>query len=581
VTDLRAKSERFIAELREGWARLGDRTAIGIPATLVDLPYAVAGPLFIDPGRLGGSRLQWFVVALLGWVALSVVFFLGRWIQRNLGHFTAAANLLVVITAALARAVTLALAAYVLSLAPAIELEYRVTGGLVTQPPYLVMTGILVSSSYHHRQILSELTYQQQRASALTRQAARQLRELQMRTANQVRRLVEPIVAEIEAGVGKSEERRMDIQGKLARTVDEDLRSLMDQLLSERILLYDDDKSVYSDPLGGSRLPRHVSMSGLLKPWVTAQLAFIAALSQIGRAENLGTGLVFAAVVGLTIGILIWPVGRALANIRVRTFPAIFLAGAITALSFVASYVLTASTSLTSITGLAVPAVIVGTAVGVTLAVANVIIEQRRVNVQLLKDSIARVQEERNRIAQEEFFTRRQLSYLIHGSVQSALVAARMRLNERSDVNSTLVAWIGEKVTRAVSGIEHGSAAGVSMTSALEGIRELWSGVATVTATVGEAEDEFLASSAVATASVCEIVTECVANSIRHGFASSVDVRIDVGESRITVIIIDDGKPPAADAVPGMGSRMLDDLTLDWRRYRHEGRTVVEAALAR
>ena len=581
MTDLRAKSERFIAELREGWARLGDRTAIGIPATLVDLPYAVAGPLFIDPGRLGGSRLQWFVVALLGWVALSVVFFLGRWIQRNLGHFTAAANLLVVITAALARAVTLALAAYVLSLAPAIELEYRVTGGLVTQPPYLVMTGILVSSSYHHRQILSELTYQQQRASALTRQAARQLRELQMRTANQVRRLVEPIVAEIEAGVGKSEERRMDIQGKLARTVDEDLRSLMDQLLSERILLYDDDKSVYSDPLGGSRLPRHVSMSGLLKPWVTAQLAFIAALSQIGRAENLGTGLVFAAVVGLTIGILIWPVGRALANIRVRTFPAIFLAGAITALSFVASYVLTASTSLTSITGLAVPAVIVGTAVGVTLAVANVIIEQRRVNVQLLKDSIARVQEERNRIAQEEFFTRRQLSYLIHGSVQSALVAARMRLNERSDVNSTLVAWIGEKVTRAVSGIEHGSAAGVSMTSALEGIRELWSGVATVTATVGEAEDEFLASSAVATASVCEIVTECVANSIRHGFASSVDVRIDVGESRITVIIIDDGKPPAADAVPGMGSRMLDDLTLDWRRYRHEGRTVVEAALAR
>ncbi|HEV8024021.1 MAG TPA: hypothetical protein VGP37_03945 [Candidatus Nanopelagicales bacterium] len=580
MTDLRAKHERFAAELREGWARLGDRTAIGFLATLVDLPYAVAGPLFIDPSRLGGSRLQWFVVALVGWVALSLVFFLGRWIQRNVGRFTAAANLSVIITAALARAVILALVAYALGLAPAIELEYRVTGGLVTQPPYLVMTGILVSSSYHHRQILSELTYQQQRVSALTRQAARQLRELQLRTAHQVRRLVEPLVAEIEAGVGESEEHRMDIQGKLARTVDDDLRPLIDQLLSERISLYDDDKSVYSGPPRGSRFPRHVPVGRLLKPAATGLLAFIAALSQIGRAENLGAGLIFAFVVGLTIGILIWAVSRALAHIRVWTFPAIVLAGAITSLSFVASFVLTASSSLPSPTGLTVPAVIVGTAVGVTLAVANVIIEQRRVNVRLLEDSIARVQEERNRIAQEEFFARRQLSYLIHGSVQSALVAARMRLHEQSDVNSTLAARIGQEITRAVSGIEHGSAAGVSITSALEDIVELWSGIATVTWTVGEEESEFLEASPVAIASVGEIVTECVANSIRHGSASSVDVRIDVRGSRVAVVVVDDGDGPAADSVPGMGSRMLEDLTLDWRRYRDEGRTVVEAELA-
>jgi two-component sensor histidine kinase len=81
---------------------------------------------------------------------------------------------------------------------------------------------------------------------------------------------------------------------------------------------------------------------------------------------------------------------------------------------------------------------------------------------------------------------------------------------------------------------------------------------------------------------VNEICKEAVSNAVRHGEASSIVISIDRSSDELLIIeAADNGRGVSSDAIPGVGSRMLDDLTIDWSiaNNRAIGRTVLEARL--
>ena len=94
---------------------------MSLPVALIYLPFAFAGPLFIDTVRVGGHLASWFVVGLAGWLALLVVLLAIRWLIRPLRRGRPVATVIAIALAVAARAVALTLTAQVVGLTPSAE----------------------------------------------------------------------------------------------------------------------------------------------------------------------------------------------------------------------------------------------------------------------------------------------------------------------------------------------------------------------------------------------------------------------------------------------------------------------------
>ena len=80
---------------------------------------------------------------------------------------------------------------------------------------------------------------------------------------------------------------------------------------------------------------------------------------------------------------------------------------------------------------------------------------------------------------------------------------------------------------------------------------------------------------------IVDICTDACSNAVRHGGATSVAMRaFPVGDT-LDLVVSDDGAPDAGAGLPGLGSAMLDDVSLTWLRRREDGRTVLRATLPR
>jgi two-component sensor histidine kinase len=81
---------------------------------------------------------------------------------------------------------------------------------------------------------------------------------------------------------------------------------------------------------------------------------------------------------------------------------------------------------------------------------------------------------------------------------------------------------------------------------------------------------------------VNEICKEAVSNAVRHGEAKIVDIEVDrSSDSIIFISASNDGRATDKSAIPGVGSKMFDELTIDWALHtnRSSQRTILEAQL--
>ena len=67
-------------------------------------------------------------------------------------------------------------------------------------------------------------------------------------------------------------------------------------------------------------------------------------------------------------------------------------------------------------------------------------------------------------------------------------------------------------------------------------------------------------------------VSEIAVNAVRHGGATRLTVQIERLHGRVTITCADDGSGPTAEAVPGLGARLLDDIAERWRGEWHMSR---------
>jgi two-component sensor histidine kinase len=183
---------------------------------------------------------------------------------------------------------------------------------------------------------------------------------------------------------------------------------------------------------------------------------------------------------------------------------------------------------------------------------------------------------------QQMWIARRNWSFVVHGTVQAALTAAITRLSSAEALEQYQIDLVKQDLARAADALSKTPETDVDLQAALRNLATTWAGICDIKFEISERANRSLLRDANARMCVNEICKEAVSNAVRHGEAKSITISIDRSSDELLIIeAADNGRGLFGSEVPGVGSRMLDDLTVDWsiQNNRAIGRTVLQARL--
>ncbi len=219
---------------------------------------------------------------------------------------------------------------------------------------------------------------------------------------------------------------------------------------------------------------------------------------------------------------------------------------------------------------------LVGFAIATSLDVARDNAEKR-----LQKDNQA-LARETALFDQRMWIAKRSWSFVIHGTVQAALTAAITRLSAAEPLEQYQIDLVRQDLTRAANALSKTPETEVDLQVALNDLVTTWSGIVAIKFEISERAQRSLQKDSNARMCVNEICKEAVSNAVRHGEAKKIDISIDRTADELLIIeAADDGRGFWGSVKPGVGSRMLDDLTVSWSiaNNRARARTVLTATL--
>ena len=220
-------------------------------------------------------------------------------------------------------------------------------------------------------------------------------------------------------------------------------------------------------------------------------------------------------------------------------------------------------------------------AIAWAIAVVQIIERRRRIAEQELLDTNEQMQISISQMRQELWLYRRNLIWVIHGPLQSALISAALKLQAPEPLSAREMIDLRSHIDSAYATLDSADHVGPDFSSFLTSLCQLWHGLCTITTSdpqdLTPRIDESLPTAAAAT----EIVREAVGNAIRHGGATTVVISLDSDDERLlSIVVTDNGTGVVEGASPGLGSDLFDALAFRWSRETYTHGTTVRAEVA-
>ncbi len=188
----------------------------------------------------------------------------------------------------------------------------------------------------------------------------------------------------------------------------------------------------------------------------------------------------------------------------------------------------------------------------------------------------------RARYQRQLWINRRNLAWVLHGPIQSALVSSALSLSLGDD-SPAVRERVRVSLSAALAQLEGTGMANPDLRLALSDVAAVWSASCRTFLRMEPAASLLLDDDRDAVRSVAEIVREGVSNAVRHGASTRVTIYIDVPGDALTGVlrirIVDNGRGLAATATAGLGSMMLDELTHSWSRVSRARGTTLTASV--
>lgn len=294
------------------------------------------------------------------------------------------------------------------------------------------------------------------------------------------------------------------------------------------------------------------ALVGFAAGTLTVALHFAAAKWLLPRRE---VGKVFGYLV-LVLAAVVLPI------------PSLFLEGMVLALTRVQSYVLPIVTWTVSIL--------------IPLALAPMFLldaERVKIEAQIVNEN-EQLAKELARFEQRLWVFKKRWLFMLHGTVQGALTAALTRLQTFTDSDPYQAGLVRVDLERVRMALQTPPSEDIDFAKAASDIKDAWEGVCGIRLSVDMRAERALTTSNQAAYCVNEIMKEAVGNAVRHGSATAIDIQITrTEEDSIDLRIQNNGTPVAKNWKRGIGSRMLDDITVDWSLKRVGKLTTLTARL--
>jgi signal transduction histidine kinase len=212
--------------------------------------------------------------------------------------------------------------------------------------------------------------------------------------------------------------------------------------------------------------------------------------------------------------------------------------------------------------------IFVGTIYGISNLGYTILTSQRTQMVSDLTQVNENLETTISLLRQKEWIARRQVGYVMHGSLQSSLNAAILQLGSSTDPSAELIESVRSDISKALARVSSDSEQSHSFEQAKNEITKIWAGAIQINWMVDPKALAQLQRNPETSECLAEVTREAVSNAAKHGSANQIEIVVNIEDSSIYVEVKDNGKSLNTGNTQGLGSELFDDLCSRWELVR-------------
>lgn len=566
---------------------VGSSEAFTKRVILWTLPIGLFVAAGYDANRFETSRLGWLVVGLVAHAGAALVMLILRLLFIPSGPYEPLPlrTLSIFGLGSISRSMIVAELSFSMNLAPETEIGYRILAGALLGTLTLSAVALVAAVTKYHADTQMELFIERESLLIAQETAEQLVEEQRAEVAGIVRQSIEPSLQEISRNLNDSNiqdsAKLKNSASAISTFIDSTLRPLSSSLHKKQEIQIPRVTSIGEKPSLIS-LPKFIVLRDVVSP---IAIYFVQVVPNVtGTFPYAGYKalpyvlVMYAPMFVLQTLFLRLPV----AGKRLRSRIAMVIAALLFAVSWTPVIPFARYFGLDVIDELGfIPVLTLGNImVGLLLTYGFIVDNQRMAYEADLRLANQELNRELNRTAQEIWHVRQHAAQVLHGSVQASLTAANMRILGATEVTEELLGKVREDVIRATDSLSSLGSINVDLQDSLNELVELWRGMCEITIMPNHELISNLSTNQVTAHCVNEIVKECVNNAIRHGHAERVEVNIeDLNDGSLRVTVANDGDANIYGE-EGVGSQILDEITMEWSRELSGSRVIVTAQVA-
>jgi signal transduction histidine kinase len=547
--------------------QVGSRYALSNPVLLLFLIPAFGVGIIFDQTRSDATFEYRLISAIIGYIATIVPLLIARIFLPNKPRPSRPALLMVVFAlAGLIRGLTLLEFSILSGQFQEGEILYRLVGGPLFTLISLILNAIVVSNYARHKEALSMLAAERLRLQVRSAGVLARVQQQQEELSEKVESLIRPAIRKIQETLASASSAA--VIGSLRDAADEVVRPL-----SREVAEGQDDLNFENEPAAvrvKSALPKRVILGEFLIPfWAATMSIGLLVSSTVLLEEPAMTLIVLTLIFALVFGF--GRIVQALTyKLEIPTLAAWVLVPLVYTFPLSAFFVLKPILNMQSTDAQLFTMLFFEWNLGLLLFFAQLVQLQRRETTERLKDVNRQLEVISSRLSQELWLNRKRMAALLHGPIQAALYASAMGMAQTNNPTPDYLTKVQKDIETALEQLNNPNRLeSETLLSVLNQIKELWSGSVEVEIEIPTELELAITNEPLTCEATIELARELVTNSIKHGQASKVKVTINqIDPTRFSVEVTDNGKAPLEGATPGYGTKVLNELSLNWERTR-------------
>lgn len=574
-----------MASRSKSFRRLGLIENWNWPLLIFVLPFYVLFTILFDAVLTGNASWLWLATFAFGTCAEIVFVVICKKLFLNkllTNHPSGLIGLAFAGVVNIVRNLSIAWLALLLGLLPQVDWAQRTLGAFFMGVGLMVLFVSVMGSRIEHASSITRLHALQKFLLLQRQESSALLNAENERLLQHAKQLLLPRIERVQQLLQEKQAKANSLI-ELRALIEEQVRPLSTELRSAAKTLTSKPAPEFIGRVPIEFMTARVNLKSVIRPllvfglagggqWVAVQLLAGTEQANLSAIGIVAGWLILAVVKAALPAHLVVNRGAAILNLVLLGFisglPAMaFNLNAVTTLSALALYSIVIVAPMLSLLGFAI---------ATSLDTAR---EEAESRIRQDNDSLAR---ETALFDQRMWLAKRSWSFAVHGTVQAALTAAITRLSSADELEQYQINLVLQDLDRAKAALSKTPNTDVDLPAAMNALVSTWQGICNVKWHVTERASRALVRDSNARMCVNEIAKEAVSNSVRHGEAKNAWIEIDRSSDELLIInISNDGFLLSDNFEPGVGSQMLEELTLNWSLHndRGLGRVVLAANL--